>query len=180
MWLNVRKWSEHGVLFTFWLRHMCFARQQRALFRHLNLIQKVLGDRQFLTLLTCECAQNGVHFFDIWTSKSALRPEALCAFSLRNVLRARRRALVEHRNFQKCSTCFLFSHFDFEMCSAPQPHVNFGHFNFQDCSEHGVFCACWLGNMLRATAVCTFSTSESELPKCSWCHMCFVPQRRTI
>ena len=33
--LNVQKWSEHVVFFTFWLG-MCFAPQQRTLFRHLN------------------------------------------------------------------------------------------------------------------------------------------------
>ena len=35
--------------------------------------------------------------------------------------------------------------------------------NFQKWSERGVFCAFWLGNVLLATAVCNFSTSE--LPK---------------
>ena len=33
---NFQKWSEPGVLCTFWLVEMCFAPQRRALFRHLN------------------------------------------------------------------------------------------------------------------------------------------------
>ena len=107
---------------------MCFAPQRRALFRH------------FLALLTSKCASrhNGVHFFDISTSKSG--PELRC-----------------------------FVHFDFEMCFAPQRRALFRHLNFQMWSGAEVFCAFWLGNVLRATTACTFSTSQ--LPKVvrEWC-----------
>ena len=60
-------------------------------------------------------------------------------------------------------------HFDFEMCFAPQRRALFRHLNFQKWSEAGVFCTCWLRNVLRATTACTFSTSQ--LPKVvrSWC-----------
>ena len=54
-------------------------------------------------------------------------------------------------------------HFDFEMCFAPQRRALFRHRNFQKWSERGVFCTFWLGNVLRATTACTFSTSQ--LPK---------------
>ena len=148
-----------------------------------------------ILISACASRRNSVHFFDILTSKSAPRPPVFNTFDLRVCFVPKRRALFRHLNFEKCpeawgalriftSKCasrhndvhFLsiatsksapicFSHFDFEMCFAPQPRVDFGHFNFQKCSEYGVFCACWLGNMLRATAVCTFSTSESELPE---------------
>ena len=57
--------------------------------------------------------------------------------------------------------CFV--HFDFEMCFAPQRRALFRHFNFQKWREHVVFLTFWLGNVLRATAACTFSTSQ--LPK---------------
>ena len=80
---------------------MCFAPQQRALFRH---------------------------FFDISTSKSGPRPP-------------------------------VFNTFDLEMCFAPQRRALFRHLN----SEAEVFCTFWLGNVLRATTACTFSTSQ--LPK---------------
>ena len=55
------------------------------------------------------------------------------------------------------------------MCFAPQRHALFRHLNFQKWSEHGVFCTFWLGNVLRATTACTFSTSQ--LPKVvrQWC-----------
>ena len=46
------------------------------------------------------------------------------------------------------------------MCFAPQRHALFRHLNFQKRSEHGVFCTCWLRNLLRATTACTFSTSQ--------------------
>ena len=63
--------------------------------------------------------------------------------------------------------CFV--HFDFEMCFAPQRHALFRHPNFQKWREHVVFCTFWLGNVLRATTACTFSTSQ--LPKVvrTWC-----------
>ena len=56
-----------------------------------------------------------------------------------------------------------FVHFHFETCFAPQRRALFRHLNFQKWSENGVFCTFWLGNVLRATTACTFSTSL--LPK---------------
>ena len=49
------------------------------------------------------------------------------------------------------------------MCFAPQPRALFRHLNFQKWSEPLVFCTFWLGNVLRTTTACTFSTSQ--LPK---------------
>ena len=56
----------------------------------------------------------------------------------------------------------------------------------QKWSEPLVFCRYWLGNVLRATTACTFSTSQ--LPKVvrQWCFVhfdlerCFAPQRRAL
>ena len=58
------------------------------------------------------------------------------------------------------------------MCFAPQRRALFRHLNLQKWREHVVFCTFWLGNVLRATTACTFSTSE--LPKVvrSWCVFC--------
>ena len=44
------------------------------------------------------------------------------------------------------------------MCFAPQRHALFRHRNFQKCSGAEVFCTFWLGNVLRATTACTFSS----------------------
>ena len=69
---------------------MCFAPQRRALFRHLNLQKWCVHGGFFCYILTWKCASrhNGVHFFDIATSKSAPTLRCFCTFSLRNVLRA--------------------------------------------------------------------------------------------
>ena len=82
-----------------------------------------------LYILTSKCASrhNGVHFFDISTSKSG--PTMVC-----------------------------FVHFDFQMCFAPQRRALFRHLNFQKWSENGVFCTFRLGNVLRATTACNFSS----------------------
>ena len=55
------------------------------------------------------------------------------------------------------------------MCFAPQRRALFQHPNLQKWHEHVVLCTFWLGNVLRATTACTFSTSE--LPKVvrTWC-----------
>ena len=69
---------------------MCFAPQRCALFRHLNF-QKWSDPGVFCNyILTSKCASrhNGVHFFDIATSKKCSELEVFFAFSLTNVLRA--------------------------------------------------------------------------------------------
>ena len=144
-----------SVFNTFDLQ-MCFAPQRRALFRHLNFqkwsdhvvfctfslgnvlrattactfsTSKVVRPCGVLYIFTWKCASrhNGVHFFDISTSKSGPRPSA-------------------------------FNTFDLEMCFAPQRRALFRHLNFQKWSGPGVFCTFWLGNVLRATTACTFSS----------------------
>ena len=92
-------------------------------------LPKVVRTWCVLYILTWKCASrhNGVHFFDISTSKSGPRPP-------------------------------VFYTFDFRMCFAPHRHLD-----FQKWSGPGVFCTFWLGNVLRATTACTFSTSQ--LPK---------------
>ena len=52
------------------------------------------------------------------------------------------------------------------MSFAPQRRALFRHLNFQKWREHVVFCTFWLGNVLRVTTACTFSTSQ--LPKVLW------------
>ena len=55
------------------------------------------------------------------------------------------------------------------MCFAPQRSALFRHLNLQKWSENGVFCTFWLRNVLRATAACTFSTSQLLKVVGSWC-----------
>ena len=60
------------------------------------------------------------------------------------------------------------------MCFAPQRRALFRHLNFQKWSGAELFCTFWLGNVLRATTACTFSTSQ--LPKVvrSWGVLCIL------
>ena len=64
-----------------------------------------------------------------------------------------RRALLQHVNFQKWSENGVQ-----KMSFAPQRRAFFRHLNFQKWSENGVFCTFWLGNVLRATTACNFSS----------------------
>ena len=130
--LNFQKWSENGVLCTFWLGNVL--RATTACTFSTSQLPKVVREWCVLYILTWKCASrhNGVHFFDISTSKSGPR-------------------------------MVFFVHFDLEICFAPQRRALFRHLNCQKWSENGVFCTFWLGNVLRATTACTFSTSQ--LPK---------------
>ena len=125
--LNVKKWSENGVFCTFWLGNVL--RATTACTFSTSQLPKVVRGWCVLYILTWKCASrhNGVHFFDISTSKSGPRPS-------------------------------VFNTFDLEMRFAPQRRALFRHRNFQKWSEVGVFCTFWLGNVLRATTACTFSS----------------------
>ena len=107
---------------------MCFAPQRRALFQHLNF-QKVVREWCALCILTSKCASrhNGVHFFNISTSKSGPRMVCFVHFDFEMCFAPQRRALFRHHNFQK----WCFVRFDLEMCFAPQRRALFRHRNFQ-------------------------------------------------
>ena len=132
--LNAQKCSVPVSFLHFWLANML--RATTACTFSTSELPKAVRRWGVLCILTSTC--NGVHFFDIWTSKSG--PRMVC-----------------------------FVHFDLEMCFAPQRRALFRHRNFQKWSDNGVFSTFWLGNVLRATTACTFSTSQ--LPKVvrQWC-----------
>ena len=75
----------------------------------------MVRDRQFLTLLTSKCASrhNGVHFFDISTSKSGPTLVCFVHFDLEMCFAPQRRALFRHLNFQKRSDHVVFCTFSF-------------------------------------------------------------------
>ena len=131
-----------------------------------------------LYILTWKCASrhNGVHFFDISTSKS--RPTLRCfvTFWLQNVLRATTACTFSTSQLPKVvrtwgdlyilqfdRTWSAFNILTSKCASSQKRRALFRHLNFQKWSENGVFCAFWLGNVLCATTACTFSTSQ--LPK---------------
>ena len=55
------------------------------------------------------------------------------------------------------------------MYFAPQRRALFRHLNVQKWSGPGVFCTFSLGNVLRATTACTFSTSQRPKVVRTWC-----------
>ena len=101
-------------------------------------------------------------FFDISTSKSG--PNMSEPFNFLTHLTwtcASRHNAVHFFNlstFKSGPKLVCFVHFDLEMCFAPQRRALFQPLNFQKWSEHGVLCTFWLGNVLRATMACNFSS----------------------
>ena len=123
---------------------MCFAPQRRALFRH--------------------------HNFKKWS-----KPGVLCAFWFRNVLRATTACTFSTSQLPKVvRTWCVLLHFDFEMCFVPQRRALFRHLNFKKRSGVDVLCTFWLRNVLRATAACTFSTSQLQKVVQTWCVLCIL------
>ena len=109
--LNFQKWSEHGVLCTFWLRNVL--RATTACTFSTSELPKVVQTPGALYILTSKCASrnNGVHFFDIWTSKSGPNPWCFVHFDLEMCFAPQRRALFRHLNFQKWSEHGVFCTF---------------------------------------------------------------------
>ena len=103
---NVKKWSEH-VFFCNILTSKCVnvLPATTACTFSTSQLPKVLRTCQLLALLTSKCASchNGVHFFDISTSKSGPRMMCLVHFDLDMCFQPQRRALFRHHNLQKCS-----------------------------------------------------------------------------
>ena len=90
----------------------------------------VLRTPQFFALLTSKFASrhNGVHFFDISTSKSG--PDLVCFVHVdfEMCFAPQRHALSRHLNFSTSKSApnlVCFVHFDFEMCFAPQRRAIF-------------------------------------------------------
>ena len=136
---------------------MCFAPHWRALFST-SEPPKVARTCGVLYILTSKCASRHNEVHFFDISTSKSGPKLVC-----------------------------FVHFHLEMCFAPQRRALFRHRNFQKCSEAGVLCTFSLGNVLRATTACTFSTSQ--LPKVVRTpqflthfdlEMRFAPQRRAL
>ena len=167
---------------------MCFAPQRRALFRHLNcqkwserafnILTSKCASRHngvhFFHISTSKSSPTQV-FCTFWL-RNVLRATTPCTFSTSQLPKVVRSWCVLHILTWKCASrhngvhffdissaksgpeLVCFAHFDFEMCFAPQQRALFRHLNSQKCSEHQVFCTCWLGNVLRATTACNFSS----------------------
>ena len=121
---------------------------------------------QFFTLLTSKCASrhNGVRFFDTFSTseppKVVRDRQFLTLLTWKCASRHNGVHFFDVATSKSGPTMVCFVHFDLEMCFAPQRRALFRHLKFQKWSEPLVFCTFWLGNVLRATTACTFSTSQ--------------------
>ena len=108
---NLQKWREHVVLCTFWLRNVL--RATTACTFSTSEPPKVARTCGVLYILTWKCASrhNGVHFFDISTSKSGPKLVCFVHFDLEMCFAPQRHALFRHRNFPKWSGPGVFCTF---------------------------------------------------------------------
>ena len=108
---NFQKWSEPGVFCTFWLRNVL--RATTACTFSTSQLPKVVRGWGVLYILTSKCASrhNGVHFFDISTSKSGPTLRCFVHFDFEMCFAPQRRALFRHLNFQKWSEAEVFCTF---------------------------------------------------------------------
>ena len=144
-----KKGSIPAVFDTFHCQ-MCFAPQQRALFRHLNF----------------QTSSEHVLMLPFWFG-NVLRATRACTFSTSqfpNVVRDRQ----------------LLYTFYLDMCLAQQRHALFRHLNFQKWSDVGLFCTFWLGHVLRATTARSFFRQLNFQVLGSWGVCAFWPQRHAI
>ena len=97
--LNFQKWSKPGVFCTFWLRNV--PRATTACTFSTSKLPKVVQTWCVLHILTSKCASrhNGVHFFDIATSKSVPNLVCFVHFDFEMCFAPQRRALFRHCNF---------------------------------------------------------------------------------
>ena len=106
--LNFQKWSKPHVFLTFWLRNVL--RATTACTFSTSQLPKVVRPPDVLYIFTSKCASrhNGVHFFDIATSKSDPKPSCFVHFHFEMCFAPQRRALFRHLNFQKWSEPLMF------------------------------------------------------------------------
>ena len=109
--LNFQKWSEPGVFCTFWLRNVL--RATMACTFSTSEPPKVARTCSVLYIFTSKCASrhNGVHFFDVSTSKSGPNLVCFVHFDFEMCFAPQRRALFRHFNFQKWSEAGVFCTF---------------------------------------------------------------------
>ena len=117
-------------------------------------LPKVVRSWCVLCILTWKCASrhNGVHFFDISTSKSGPRMVCFVHFDLEMCFAPQRRALFRHLNFQKWSVLYMSTW----KCASRHNGV---HFFDISTSKSGPTMVCFVRFYLE---------------------ICFVPQRRAI
>ena len=153
---QLQKWSGAEVFWTFWLRNVL--RATTACTFSTSELQKWREHVVFCTfwLRNVLRATTGVHFFDIWTSKSGPSMVCFVHFDFEMCFAPQRRALFRHRNFQKWSEPLVFLTLLTSKCASRHDGVHF------------------------------FDIATSKSGPNPWCfahsdfEMCFAPRRRAI
>ena len=184
---NFQKWSENGVFCTFWLRNVL--RATTACTFSTAQLPKVVRHWGVLYILTSKCASrhNGVHFFDIWTSKSGPRMVCFVHFDLEMCFAPQRRALFRHRNFQKSSDTEVFSTFSLRNVLRATTACTFSTSQLPKVVRScGVLYILTWKCASRHNGVHFFDISTSKSGPTLRCfvhfdlEMCFAPQRRAL
>ena len=153
------------------------------------LFPKVVRAWCVLYILTWKCASrhNGVHFFDIWTSKSGRSMVCFVHFDLEMCFAPQRRALFQHLNFQKWSGTEVFCTFWLRNVLRATTACTFSTSQLPKVVRRwGVLCILTWKCASRHNGVHFFdiSTSKSGPSMVCFVHfdleMCFAPQRRAI
>ena len=168
--------------------HLCRASSKAS---RLPTFLKLLQNRH--VLLTFDKVRNPFALAtpnDVWKSKSALYPSVFYTFDMNMLLRATTACTFSTSQLPKVVRlwCVLYI-LTWTCVSRRHNGVHFFDITaLKKCTELGVFCTFWLGNVLRATTACTFSTSQ--LPKVVRTLVCFghfdlemcfaPPQRRAL
>ena len=156
--LNFQKWSGAGVFCTFWLGSVL--RATTACTFSTSQLPKVVRDGVFCTFWLRN-ALRATTSCTFWTSQLPKVVREWCALYIFTSKCASRHNGVHFLDISTSKSgprmvCFV--HFHFEMCFAPQRRALFRHLNCQKWSAPGVFCTFWLGNVLRVTTACNFSS----------------------
>ena len=107
--LNFQKWSENGVLWTFWLGNV--PRAKTACTFSKSEPPKVVRTPGVFNIWLRIVLRAGVHFFDISTAKSGPNLVCFVHLDLEMCLAPQRCALCRHLNFQKWSDAKVFCTF---------------------------------------------------------------------
>ena len=185
--LNLQKWREHGVFCTFWLRNVLCA--TTACTFSTSQLRKVLRPWCVLYILTWKCVSrhNGVHFFDISTSKSGPRMECFVHFDLEMCFAPQRRALFRHLNLQKWREHGVFCTFWLRNVLRATTACTFSTSQLPKVLwPWCVLCILTSKCALRHNRVHFFDISASKSAPTMVCfvhfdlEMCFAPQRRAL
>ena len=131
-------------------------------------LRKIVRDLQFLTLRNALRARTACNFSNSELPKVDRNCQilTLLTFDFDVCFALQQRTLLNISTDKNAPNPQCFEHVRFQMCQmcfTPQSRALLQHLSFQKCSGADVLCAFWLRHVLRATAACTFSTSQ--LPK---------------